>query len=94
MSAQETVKVLCGALAQTVDPDQTKRKQGNLFCYSCLIFKAESFLNSNVTKEGFPVLLLKILEANEIDQSIRQAGAIFFKNLVKNYWGNVRPTRL
>ncbi len=46
-------------------------------------------MNSNVTKEGFPVLLLRILESNDIEPVVRQAGAIFFKNLVKTYWGNV-----
>ncbi len=42
-----------------------------------------------IPKPGFPILLLHILELKEVSEPIRQAGAVFFKNLVKIYWTNV-----
>lgn len=47
---------------------------------------AESALKVMETQEGFPVTLLHVIANNNTPNSIRLAGALYFKNLVKRKW--------
>lgn len=52
-----------------------------------VIVTAEKFLESVESNQNYPVLLLTLIDKNEIDMTIRVAGAIAFKNYVKRNWG-------
>jgi hypothetical protein len=90
----ENIQALCSYLSLTIDADASKRKGGNLhsniskFAYS--LYLAEGVLTSMIPKPGFPLLLLKIVEITGVGNHVKLAGAVFFKNLVKNHWGDVR----
>jgi exportin-2 (importin alpha re-exporter) len=43
-------------------------------------------------QQGFPLLLLKVISDEAVDQTIRVAGAVYFKNYIKRNWINVRIT--
>ena len=52
--------------------------------------QAEQNLHALSAQPGFlPVLLTLVLEASQ-DRSVRLAGSVFFKNVVKNKWEDVR----
>lgn len=40
-------------------------------------------------QQGFPLLLLKLISDEAVDQTLRMAGAVYFKNYIKRYWVNV-----
>ena len=48
-------------------------------------FAAEKFLEGVELQKNYPVLLLTLID-KDIDLSIRVAGAVAFKNLVKRNW--------
>lgn len=50
-------------------------------------FTAEQFLESVDNNRNFPQLLLMLIDKNEVDVTIRIAGAIAFKNYIKRNWG-------
>ncbi|KAI7887654.1 HRC135 protein [Mucor mucedo] len=37
-------------------------------------------------QQGFPLLLLKLISDDSVDQTLRMAGAIYFKNYIKRHW--------
>ncbi|GAA5808330.1 hypothetical protein MFLAVUS_001720 [Mucor flavus] len=39
-------------------------------------------------QQGFPLLLLKLISDEAVDQTLRMAGAVYFKNYIKRYWVN------
>ncbi|GAA5802690.1 Cse1-domain-containing protein [Helicostylum pulchrum] len=39
-------------------------------------------------QQGFPLLLLKLISDEAVDQTLRMAGAVYFKNFIKRYWVN------
>lgn len=49
---------------------------------------AENVLKSMESKTGFPITLLHVVSNNNVQLSIRLAGALYFKNLVKRKWIN------
>lgn len=53
---------------------------------------AEQFLERVDHNQNFPQLLLLLIDKNEVDMTIRIAGAIAFKNYIKRNWG--RPVDL
>lgn len=40
-------------------------------------------------QQGFPILLLKVISDDSVDQTVRMAGAVYFKNYVKRHWVRV-----
>ncbi|KAG7194699.1 importin-alpha export receptor [Scheffersomyces spartinae] len=48
--------------------------------------QAEGLLRSIETQPGFPTNLLHVIALTSINDSIRLAGALFFKNLIKRKW--------
>lgn len=48
--------------------------------------QAEALLRSVETQAGFPTNLLHVIALSNVNDSIRLAGALFFKNLVKRKW--------
>lgn len=49
--------------------------------------KAEQFLEKVDHNRNFPQLLLMLIDKDEVDMTIRTAGAIAFKNYIKRNWG-------
>jgi len=69
--------------------------QGNqVFCFSVLsvnlltilITTAENFLQSIESNQNYPLLLLNLVDRDNIDLTLRVAGAVTFKNYVKRNW--------
>ncbi|KAG0191747.1 importin-alpha export receptor [Apophysomyces sp. BC1034] len=48
--------------------------------------QAEQQLAAVEIQQGFPLLLLKLISDENVDQTLRFAGALFFKNYVKRHW--------
>ncbi|KAF7731911.1 importin-alpha export receptor [Apophysomyces ossiformis] len=48
--------------------------------------QAEQQLSAVEVQQGFPILLLKLISDENIDQTLRFAGALFFKNYVRRHW--------
>jgi exportin-2 (importin alpha re-exporter) len=71
---QETIAALAQYLQQTMNQEKAIRKQ------------AEDFLMQNEHVAGYAILLLSILDKENIDLNIRQAGAVRFKNFIKKHW--------
>lgn len=61
-------------LQQTLSTDNSVRKQ------------AEKFLQSIEGNQGYPILFLNLVNKNDVDLTIRVAGAVTFKNYVKRNW--------
>uniref|UniRef100_A0AAU7BNY5 Exportin-2 n=1 Tax=Propylea japonica TaxID=158624 RepID=A0AAU7BNY5_9CUCU len=61
-------------LQQTLSPDVNVRRP------------AEKFLEGVEINQNYPVLLLDLIHKNEIEMTIRIAGAIAFKNYIKRNW--------
>lgn len=56
--------------------------------FSFVFFRAaEQFLEKVDHNRNFPQLLLMLIDKDEVDMTIRTAGAIAFKNYVKRNWG-------
>lgn len=49
-------------------------------------FAAEKFLESIEVNQNYPALLLHLVEKQDIDLTIRIAGAVAFKNYIKRNW--------
>ncbi|KAG7863931.1 hypothetical protein KL919_001246 [Ogataea angusta] len=47
---------------------------------------AEESLRSVEDQQGFPSTLLHVVAANDLDSSVRLAGSLYFKNLIKRKW--------
>eukprot|EP01027_Heterolobosea_sp_BB2_P009671 GEZU01014244.1.p1 GENE.GEZU01014244.1~~GEZU01014244.1.p1 ORF type:complete len:683 (-),score=211.25 GEZU01014244.1:922-2970(-) len=71
---EENLKALASYLEQSVSADPNVRKQ------------AEASLASVKTQPGFLILLMQLLSYEGVNPSLRQSGAILFKNIVKNHW--------
>lgn len=95
------LKQLAGYLQQTLNPDTSIRRPGNykkcihqhtLFNNEILKI-AEKLLECIENQQHYPVLLLNLIDKQEIDMTIRIAGAIAFKNYIKRNWAahEVRP---
>ena len=65
---------LSQCLTQSLNPDETLRKQ------------AEAFLQTGFTQPGFSILLLRLLATESAEIQARQAAAVNFKNVVKAHW--------
>lgn len=48
--------------------------------------KAVHNLSQVEVQQGFPILLLKLISDDAVDQTLRIAGAVYFKNYVKRHW--------
>ena len=71
---------LHAALASTLTPNQQERQT------------AEQVLKTLQTAPGYLTALFTVVSSVEAKQEVRQAGAIYFKNLVLKHWDN-RPER-
>jgi hypothetical protein len=71
---------LHAALASTLTPNQQERQA------------AEAALKSLQTVQGYLTALFTVVSSVEAKPEVRQAGAIYFKNLVLKHWDN-RPDR-
>lgn len=70
----QTLQQLARYLQQTLSPDQNIRRP------------AEKLLESTEVRRNYAVLLLHLIDKQEIDMTIRIAGAIAFKNYIKRNW--------
>jgi len=66
--------IIAGWLRQTVNPDAASRKA------------AEEELARAKLQPQYTLTLLQLLTEERIELPVRQAGAVFFKNLVKQHW--------
>ncbi|KAL6077585.1 Exportin-2 [Balamuthia mandrillaris] len=74
---EENLRAITGVLAQTFSEQQASRKE------------AESHLKQVESSPGFLILLLKLLGTEGIDNSVKVAASIYFKNVVKNNWQRI-----
>lgn len=72
--SDENLRTLGEYLQQTLSPDVNIRRP------------AEKFLEGVEVNQNYPLLLLHLVHKNEVDMTIRTAGAIAFKNYVKRNW--------
>lgn len=68
------ILVLSNYLAQTLSPEVSVRKP------------AEQCLQSLEKNQNYPVLLLKIIEKDSFDMTIRISSSVVFKNYIKRNW--------
>jgi hypothetical protein len=54
---------------------------------------AEKNLNSTELQPGFLLLVLTLVKDDRAALDIRQAAGVYFKNVVRKRWGEVRPIR-
>lgn len=59
---------------------------------SRLYVSAEEFLRSIDRNKNYPILLLKVIERDSFDITIRISASVVFKNYVKRNWKIVSPT--
>jgi len=71
---ESNLAVLSGHLQKTLSPDGATRKS------------AENFLQSIESNQNYPLLLLNLVDRDNIDLTLRVAGAVTFKNYVKRNW--------
>lgn len=57
-----------------------------------LIILAEQCLQSLEKNQNYPVLLLKIIEKDSFDMTIRISSSVVFKNYIKRNWKIVSST--
>ncbi|KAF2896616.1 hypothetical protein ILUMI_09559 [Ignelater luminosus] len=72
--SDENLRTLGQYLQQTLSPDVNIRRP------------AEKFLEGVEVNQNYPLLLLHLVDKNEVDMTIRTAGAIAFKNYIKRNW--------
>lgn len=72
--SDENLHTLGEYLQKTLSPDVNIRRP------------AEKFLEGVEVNQNYPLLLLHLVHKNEIDLTIRTAGAIAFKNYIKRNW--------
>ncbi|XP_063905831.1 exportin-2 [Zophobas morio] len=70
----ENLRILSQYLQQTLNPDTNIRRP------------AEKFLEGVEVNQNYPLLLLNLIHRNEVEMTIRIAGAIAFKNYIKRNW--------
>lgn len=58
--------------------------------FSFLLITAVYNLNQVEVQQGFPILLLKVISDEGVDQTVRMASAVYFKNYVKRHWVRVK----
>lgn len=88
-------RIMSEYLANTLNPDVNVRRPGkslNIKISDCheiqsVFFAAEQFLEKVDHNRNFPQLLLMLIDKDEVDMTIRTAGAIAFKNYIKRNWG-------
>ncbi|KAL5250460.1 hypothetical protein ACHWQZ_G016253 [Mnemiopsis leidyi] len=68
------LQALSTYLKQTLDPNHDVRKE------------AEKFLASVERQQHFPILCLNLVSMESCDMSVRVAGSVYFKNMVKRLW--------
>lgn len=71
---QANLQQLGGFLQQTLSPDPSVRRP------------AEKMLESIEVNQNYAVLLLNLIDKQDVDMTIRVAGAIAFKNYIKRNW--------
>ncbi|KAK4517849.1 uncharacterized protein ATC70_001197 [Mucor velutinosus] len=71
---EQTYNALQQYLLQTLSPDTQKDAAHNL--------------SQVEVQQGFPILLLKLISDESVDQTLRIAGAVYFKNYIKRHWVN------
>jgi len=71
---ESNMQALSTYLQQTLSPTLEVRKE------------AEKFLCSVETQQNFPVLLLRLVSLEVTDLSVRVAGSVYFKNMIKRHW--------
>ena len=49
-------------------------------------FIAERQLAEVEVQQGFPILLLKLINDNNVEMVLRFAGSLYFKNYIKRHW--------
>ncbi|KAF5296580.1 hypothetical protein FQR65_LT10233 [Abscondita terminalis] len=72
--SDDNLRTLGEYLQQTLSPDVNARRP------------AEKFLEGVEVNQNYPLLLLHLVHKNEVDMTIRTAGAIAFKNYIKRNW--------
>ncbi|KAK4885834.1 hypothetical protein RN001_002105 [Aquatica leii] len=72
--SDDNLRTLGEYLQQTLSPDINVRRP------------AEKFLEGVEVNQNYPLLLLHLVHKNEVDMTIRTAGAIAFKNYIKRNW--------
>eukprot|EP00049_Salpingoeca_infusionum_P007297 m.118464 g.118464 ORF g.118464 m.118464 type:complete len:939 (-) comp13655_c0_seq2:4264-7080(-) len=77
---EENLQALAHYLQLTFDPTKSVRKE------------AEEFLQTQESSDGWAQLVLHMVTLETVDQSLRLAGAIYFKNFVKRQWNSEEPT--
>ena len=70
----QNLTAMANYLGQTMSPDREVRKG------------AEEFLRSVEGQQGYPILLLTLLNKENVDISIKIAASITFKNFIKRNW--------
>lgn len=70
----ETIAALSQYLSNTVSPDAATRRS------------AEESLRQGEAQQGFLQLVLQLVGADSTDMVVRQAAALYFKNVVKRLW--------
>ncbi|KAK5647359.1 hypothetical protein RI129_002251 [Pyrocoelia pectoralis] len=72
--SDDNLRTLGDYLQQTLSPEVNVRRP------------AEKFLEGVEVNQNYPLLLLHLVHKNEVDITIRTAGAIAFKNYIKRNW--------
>ncbi|ORY33698.1 Cse1-domain-containing protein [Naematelia encephala] len=78
----ETLSILSTTLTSTVSPDSSVRRA------------AEEQLRQGEAQPGFLILVLELVKSDQVDNVVRQAGGVYFKNAVKRLWGGEEETQI
>lgn len=70
----ESLDLLSRTLTSTVSPDAPTRRA------------AEESLRQGESQPGFLLLVLELVRSDGVDMVVRQAGGVYFKNVVKRLW--------
>ena len=92
---EQTYNALQQYLMQTLNP-ATQKDGKSMFLFIAFHYnktdtflwneKAVHSLSQVEVQQGFPILLLKLISDDAVDQTLRIAGAVYFKNYVKRHW--------
>lgn len=92
---EQTYNALQQYLMQTLSPD-TQKEGTHTHTHTTFSRKTDIFtfvavhsLSQVEVQQGFPILLLKLISDESVDQTLRIAGAVYFKNYIKRHWVNV-----
>jgi exportin-2 (importin alpha re-exporter) len=77
----ETLQLLSNYLTSTVSPDAATRRA------------AEDSLRQAEKQPGFLILVLELVKSDGVDMLVRQAGGVYFKNVVKRLWSGEEVSR-